>query len=359
MTALAIDARMILSSGIGSIIANVTPRLIARNKSWKFQIAGDPQILRRFGWTNAPNVEVMEYRAPIYSIQEQTAFPRAALRASSVLWSPNYNTPLSWRGKLLVNINDMAHLVLPEMRNSMSKQLFARFMFNQVRRRADAIVYISQFSADEFHRLIGKSRGREAIIHCGVDERWFQIEHVAPDRPTLLFVGNVKPHKNLSRLLDAFALVQDEIPHNLRIVGRKEGFITGDTDVLTRIEKFGGRVEFTGYVSDRKLMEIFAGAGALVLPSLYEGFGLPPIEAMAAGCPVLVSRIASLPEVCQDAALYCNPLDVGDIAAKLKQIVTDSDLRQKLKNRGLARARELNWDATTNGYEQVIAGLPA
>ena len=359
MTAMAIDARMILSSGIGTIIANVAPRLIARNRKWNFQIAGDTNILRDFDWTEAPNVELVAYRAPIYSIREQFAFPAAALRASDVLWSPNYNIPLSWRGKLIVNINDLAHLVLPEMRNSSSKQIFARFMFGMVRRRADLIAYISQFSADEFHRLVGKPRGREVVIHCGVDDKWFHIAPTNPGRPYILFVGNVKPHKNLSRLLDAFAQIRGEISHDLLIVGRKEGFITGDAQVLNRIEKFGGRVAFTGYVSDPDLVEIFAGADALVLPSLYEGFGLPPVEAMAAGCPALVSRTASLPEVCRDAALYCDPLDVADIAAKLKQIVTDQALRQTLKKRGLARAHALSWDATTEAYERAIAGLLA
>jgi glycosyltransferase involved in cell wall biosynthesis len=356
MTVLAIDARMIESSGIGTIIANVAPRLIARNRGWKFQIAGDIEKLRRFPWTAASNVQIVDYRAPIYSIREQMVFP-AALRASSILWSPNYNIPLFWPGKLIVNINDLAHLVLPEMRNSPAKQIYARFMFGFVRRRADVIAYISRFSTDEFHRLVGRPRGSEAIIHCGVDDAWFDVARVAPSHPYILFVGNVKPHKNLSRLLDAFAAIQDEIPHNLLIVGRKGGFITGDTAVQQRIEAFGGRVAFTGYVSDQELRSIFAEADALVLPSLYEGFGLPPVEAMAAGCPAMVSRTASLPEVCQDAALYCDPLDVTDIAAKMKQIVTDDDLRRTLKMRGLARARELSWEATTDGYERAIKSL--
>jgi glycosyltransferase involved in cell wall biosynthesis len=357
MIALAIDARMILSSGIGTVIANVTRRLVTRNREWKFQIAGDTEVLRRFTWADASNVDLVEYRAPIYSIREQTAFPGAKLRASQILWSPNYNTPVSWRGKMIVTIHDLAHLVLPEMRNSLAKQLFARFMFAEVRRRADFIAFVSQFSAGEFHRLVDKPRGHEAIIHCGVDESWFQVGHTASTHPYILFVGSVKPHKNLPRLLDAFTLIQKEIPHNLLIVGRKEGLITGDDAVLRRIEQFGGRVAFTGYVSDPELKRVFAGADALVQPSLYEGFGLPPVEAMAAGCPALVSRTASLPEVCQDAALYCDPLDVTDIAAKMVRILTDQALRETLKGRGMARARELNWEACTSGYERAIKTL--
>jgi glycosyltransferase involved in cell wall biosynthesis len=356
MTRIVIDARMIKSSGIGTIIANVVPRLMNDCPQWDFHLIGDPAMLGEFDWS--ANARVTPFTAPIYSIAEQKSFPVAETAGADLLWSPNYNIPLRWRGRLLVNINDMAHLVLPEFRRSVPKQLFARFMFGAVRRRADAIAYISQFSAGEFHRIVGAPRGREAIIHCGVDEAWFEVtSQPRPARPYLLYVGNVKPHKNLARLLDAFARIQGNIPHDLLIVGRKEGFITGDNAVLDRIESFDGRVAFTGYVSDPALKQIVAQADGLVLPSLYEGFGLPPVEAMAVGCPALVSTAASLPEVCQDAALYCDPLDVADIAVQLKRLVTDQPLRQLLRERGATRARTLNWQACAAGYREAIQGL--
>lgn len=355
MSGIAIDARMILSSGIGTIIANVAPRLIARNPGWRFQIVGDPGILAGFALTGAPNVEVVPFTAPIYTIAEQTGFPVAQLAGSAILWSPNYQTPLRWKKKLLVNVNDMAHLVLPEMRNSLAKQLYARAMFARVRARADVVAYISQFTADEFHRLVGRPRGVERIIHCGVDEAWFSIPPgSARPRPYILFVGNVKQHKNLSRLLDAYDRIKADIPHDLVIAGRKEGFITGDNAVLNRIDQFAGRVAFTGYISDAAMKQLYGGADALVLPSLYEGFGLPPVEAMAACVPALVSRAASLPEVCQDAALYCDPLDVADIAAQLGRIITDQPLRETLKAKGLVRARQLSWDSCAQAYETAI-----
>ena len=355
MTSIAIDARMIRSSGIGTIIANVTPRLIARNPGWRFQLIGDPGMIGQFGWSTAPNVEVVPFQAPIFTIAEQTRFPVARLAPSRVLWSPNYQTPLRWKGKLLVNVNDMGHLVLPEMRNSLAKQIYARTMFARLRLRADAIAHISHFTADEFHRLIGRPRGREEVIHCGVDESWFSIAGATVrDRPYILFVGNVKPHKNIARLLDAYDRIRVDIPHDLVIAGRKEGFITGDNTVLNRIAEFGGRVAFTGSISDGEMKQLYAGAAALALPSLYEGFGLPPVEAMAAGVPALVSRAASLPEVCQDAALYCDPLDVEDMAIQLRRILTDQPLRQALCAKGRMRARQLNWDSCAQAYENTM-----
>lgn len=355
MTCIAIDGRMILSSGIGTIIANVSPRLISNNRQWRFQIVGDPKVLGGFSWSSAPNVEVVPFVAPIYTIAEQTGFPIKRLSSSKLLWSPNYQIPVRWSKKLLVNVNDMAHLVLPEMRRSLVKNIYARAMFARVRTSADAIAYISQFTADEFRRLVGKPRGREQVIHCGVNEDWFAVTHEKTrDRPYILFVGNVKPHKNLSRLLDAYDRIKGDVPHDLVIAGRKEGFITGDNAVLNRINSFAGRVAFTGYISDAAIKQLYGGADTLVLPSLYEGFGLPPVEAMAAGVPTLVSRTASLPEVCQDAALYCDPLDVGDIAAQLRRIVTDQPLRESLRSRGQVRARQLNWDSCAQGYENTI-----
>lgn len=358
MTEIIVDARMILSSGLGTIITNVVPRLMDANPQWRFHLLGDPAILGKFDWT--AKARITTFVAPIYSIAEQRDFPTAALGEGKVLWSPNYNIPLRWRGRLLVNINDMAHLVLPEFRRSLPKQLYARMMFSAVRRRADAIIYISQFSADEFRLMIGKPRAREQVVHCGVDEAWFSIPPAPPPaRPYILFVSSVKPHKNLSRLLEAFGRIQGEIPHDLLIVGRKDGLITADHAVLDRVESFGDRVAFTGYVSDERLKQIVAQADGLALPSLYEGFGLPPVEAMAAGCPALVSTAGSLPEVCADAALFCDPLDVADMAAKLKRLVTDQALRADLRSRGGARARTLNWQACAQGYQSVINGLLA
>lgn len=355
MTGIAIDVRMIRSSGIGTVIANVASRLVMRNPGWHFQLAGDPGILADFAWSREANVEILPFTAPVFSIAGQIGFPAERLTNSNIFWSPNYPIPLRWRKKLLVTVHDMAHLVLPEMRNSLAKQFYARAMFTRLRARADAIAYVSQFTADEFHRLVGQPRGCEAVIHCGVDEAWFDVtRETVRERPYILFVGNVKQHKNLSRLLDAYDRIRQDIPHDLVIAGKKEGFITGDNTVLDRIAVFAGRVAFTGYISDAAMKQLYGGADALVLPSLYEGFGLPLVEAMAAGVPALVSRAASLPEVCEDAALYCNPLDVADIAAQLQRILSDQRLREQLRAKGRVRAHQLSWQNCTQGYETAI-----
>ena len=185
-----------------------------------------------------------------------------------------------------------------------------------------------------------------SVVHNGVDAAWYKgTQKKRPGaQPYLLFVGNVKPHKNLGRLLDAFDLLKDRIPHSLMIVGQKDGFITGDKEVVRRAERFGKRVQFTGVLSDDKLRGIYAAADLLVFPSLYEGFGLPPLEAMACGTPVACSRAASLPEVCGNAVEYFDPQDSKDIAEKVLKLIQDGKRRKSLKNEGLKRVKGFSWD---------------
>jgi glycosyltransferase involved in cell wall biosynthesis len=150
-------------------------------------------------------------------------------------------------------------------------------------------------------------------------------------------------------------MICDRVPHDLVLVGKKEGFITGDHLVAQEAHRLGGRVKFTGYVDDQQLRQYFAHADAMVFPSLYEGFGLPPLEAMAAGCPVLVSNAGPMPEVCGDAALYCDPRRPEDIAAKLLGLMSDAELQDRLRRQGYERARGFTWDRCVRQTCEVIA----
>jgi glycosyltransferase involved in cell wall biosynthesis len=262
---------------------------------------------------------------------------------------------------MLVTFYDLFHLAMPKLVGGRHKRFYAKLMFHMVRWRALAIITISQFSKDEFWRFIGPTRQSIIPIHLGVAKSWFDIKPSARpySKKYILFVGNIKPHKNLSRLVKAFNLILNRINHDLVIVGKKEGFITGDTLVADLATRLGSRVEFTGYVDDAALHQYFAHAEVMVFPSLYEGFGLPPLEAMAAGCPVLVSNVGPMPEVCGDAALYCDPYNVDDIAQKLFTILNDDTLRETLRQRGLERAHSFTWDKCIAQTCDVISGLMA
>jgi glycosyltransferase involved in cell wall biosynthesis len=168
-------------------------------------------------------------------------------------------------------------------------------------------------------------------------------------------VGNIKPYKNLGRLVEAFQKIRDHVPHDLVIVGQREGLITGESpEFFERVRGAGERIHLTGYVSYEELLSLVGNADALIMPSLYEGFGLPPVEAMAAGVPVVVSRAASLPEVCGDAALYFDPLDVDDIADKLIEIASDRVLGEQLRERGRERSRLFTWKSCSAKTAQAL-----
>ena len=139
-------------------------------------------------------------------------------------------------------------------------------------------------------------------------------------RPFLLYVGNIKPHKNLNRLIDAFSKLLNKIPHDLIIVGKMTGFITPDNKVINRSKKLSDRIIFKGKVSNKILKQYFSQADIFIFPSIYEGFGLPPLEAMAAGVPVVASKAASIPEVCGDAVFYFDAYNTDDIAEKILQM---------------------------------------
>lgn len=345
-----IDVRMLRSSGIGVVISNIIPRLIAWRPDWDFRLLGDSSMLNAYAWSRAGNVSQIPFTAPIHSMAEQWLWPAAAVAGSDIVLSPNYNIPLRWEGHLAVIVHDVAHLALPKIFNGVRKQVYANFMFEQVRRRATGICFVSEFTKNEFGHYVGEPRGRVSIVYPGVDAAWYSARRSYAPSPSIIYVGNIKPHKNVRGLVDAFEKIYREIPHVLRLVGRREGFLTGDPAIEDRIRHFGGRIQFTGILSDEALRQAVADADALVLPSFYEGFGIPPLEAMAVGCPVLVSAAASLPEVCGDAALYCDPQVPSDIASALKRIVADNGLRERLRASGRARAQMFSWDTAAEKY---------
>jgi glycosyltransferase involved in cell wall biosynthesis len=175
-----------------------------------------------------------------------------------------------------------------------------------------------------------------------------------------VYVGSVKPHKNLVTLLAAFASLSPEIPHDLVVVGRRARMTT-DAAALREAERMGSRVAITGELAFDDVRAHVAHADLLVMPSLFEGFGLPPLEAMAAGVPCVVSNAASLPEVCGDAAEYCDPRDAASIAAAIRRVLGDPARQAELRERGRARTALFDWDrcaeSTLAAMEQAL-GTP-
>lgn len=354
---LLVDARMLDNSGIGTYLRQLLPRVVAQAPpGLDVEVIGGPE-LETLSWPADARVTFVRSSAPPYSIDEQVEGWRRRTRGD-LYWSPHYNIPLLRGGRILVTVHDLAHLALPEYISAPHRRLYARVLFRRVH-AASARIFDSHFTAGEYTRLVGPVRPGDEVIYPGVAESWFTVEKASPPhpRPYLLFVGNVKPHKNLRGLLEAYRAIADEIARDLVIVGRREGFIHGDAAVVRQAEALGDRVTFTGWVDDARLEQYVAHADALVFPSRYEGFGLPPLEAMACGCPVVASARASIPEVCGDAAVYFNPDDPAHIAQAIQRLLGDAVLRAEMIERGRERARQFTWDRCAAQTSEVISRL--
>jgi glycosyltransferase involved in cell wall biosynthesis len=335
------------ASGIGTYIRELVPRVMAARPDLSYVLLGPSRPPDH--WPSTPSVETrwVECRAPIYSLREQWEVPRLVPSSNDLLWVPHFNVPLAYRGRLMVTVHDVFHLAQPRFAGHGLGRLVAATLLGAVRRRADAILAPSEFTASEFRKYVGEPRSI-TVTPLAAGPGWsLRPEGPSPHpRPYFLFVGNVKPHKNLAGLLEAFSSIVERYPHDLVVIGKKEGFRSGDKGSVERARALGDRVRFLGALGFDELKHWMAHAQAAVMPSYYEGFGLPPLEAMSLGTPVVVSDRASLPEVCGDAALYVDPDRPSSIVSALEHLAGDAGLREDMIRKGLARARTFDWDLT-------------
>lgn len=352
MKKLTIDARMIHSSGIGTVIQNVTKRLVLSHPEWSFSLIGSAKELNQHDFTRQSNVEIIPAEIPIYSIQEQLKLPHLVPKDSNLLWVPHYNIPVFYQGPIVATVHDVFHLAMPQFVGGPHKRLYAKLMFHEVAKRTRHIICVSQFTKQELMKYTGVNEEKISVVYNGVDEFWrlpLEQKKREYDRPYILYVGNVKPHKNLRRLVQAFQSIADQIPQDLIIVGKKEGFITGDSEVAKLAEMMGERIHFTGFVSNEELKNYYHYADLFVFPSLYEGFGLPPLEAMSAGCKnVAVSNISVLKEIYGDSVVYFDPEDITSIANQIVEQLNKGGTEIK------APQPSFDWDSCAKAYARII-----
>jgi glycosyltransferase involved in cell wall biosynthesis len=351
-----IDVRMARHAGIGSYIRNLVPRVVSLRPQWRFTLLTSECGMS--DWARTPDARLVKTRSDIYSVAEQLELPRLTPRGTDLFWSPHYNIPFLSRAPLVVTVHDLAHLALPQFYGGTIRTAYARAMFGRIRKIAREVIFVSQFSADEFSSRIGKPR-HATVIHNAVGDEWRpseQSEASPHPNPYILFVGSAKPHKNLQTLIGAFERLAPEIPHDLVLIGSIGGIRTTDNEAVDRARSgpAAKRIVIIENASDLDVRRYMSSAVVLVHPSIYEGFGLPPLEAMAVGCPCLVARAASLPEVCGDAAAYFRPADSGDLEAHLRRLLNDDALRARLKSAGLQRAAQFRWDTAAAETAAVL-----
>ena len=354
-THLTVDVRKAFDAGIGTYIRNVVPRVLERLGS-DVRVAALVPAHRRgeFDWLAPCNVDIVPVHAAPMGLAEQVEL-RRRLVGGTVFWATSLAHPLGRRAPVVATVYDVAQLALgPSEGVATHVAWAAKLMLASQRRRARALIAISDFTRKEFIRYVGPPNcGRIDVAPLAADASWFAAAPplLGPGaRPYFVIVGSVRPHKNIARVLQAFAAVAERIPHELVIagLGAPHGEHHQWRSALPAAAQT--RVRFTGLLEEALLRNLVAGADALVFPSLYEGFGLPALEAMAAGCPVLASSAGSLPEVCADAAAaYFEPRSVEQIGQALVRHAGMSAVkRQAIVARGVAHARKFTWERTAD-----------
>jgi glycosyltransferase involved in cell wall biosynthesis len=311
------------------------------------RLAKDPRVSVRRQWTPLSAAHAVWNRADFPPLEWVTG-------RLDVFHGTNFRLPPLAKGRGVVTVHDLAFLTCP---GSVPPEV-GRRLENAVRaavRRATHVIADSEHTKGDVVRLLGADPARVTTIHLAAGGAFRTPKDRDADRarlakryglrfPFVLYVGTTNPRKNLARLLDAFAAARRRasLPHSLVLVG-DAGFAHGA--VLERIERLGlnDAVVLPGFTDDADMPAIYGAADLLAFPSLYEGFGLPVLEAMSCGCPVLTSSASSLPEVAGDAAVLVDPESADAIAAGLERVLTDAAFRTRLVDAGLRRAVAFSW----------------
>ncbi|MEP6993848.1 MAG: glycosyltransferase family 1 protein [Acidobacteriota bacterium] len=363
-----IDARKLTHFGIGSYIRNLLEALARNPESASYRFRIYIQTPDRDAVPQLPeNFELVAEDSPGYSIGELTRFAWRLMRDRLDLFhATHYVIPPIARARAVVTIHDIIHVLYPQFLPNRAALLYARVMIARALRRADRIITVSYNSKRDLVDYFGIAPARIDVIYNGVGSPFHaSIPHAERDRvaakyglprPYLLFLGGEKPHKNVRNVLRGFAQARREraLPHALVLAGpmpknrsRVEALIAG--------LDLGSQVIRPGIVPDEDLPGLFAGAEAFLYPTLYEGFGLPVVEAMACGVPVLTSSTSALQEIAGGYASLVDPMDVEAISRGIAEIATDPTRRAELIELGKRRASDFSWDHTAQQTLRVYA----
>jgi glycosyltransferase involved in cell wall biosynthesis len=373
MPVIAIDARKVRDFGIGTYVRNLV-RAMA-------QLESDNRYLLLVGAHGAealadlpPSFELVSERSRVYSLQELFALSWRLWRLDLDLYhATHYVLPLVLPCKAVVTIHDIIHLLYPEFLPSRLAFFYAQRMIRSSLERSARVISVSQNTRSDLLRLFEVDGRKIEVVYNGVEATFHR--RLPPDelsawqqrlglrQPYLLFVGNPKPHKNLDNVIQAFAKAQAIHPFEGEMVcvgGQPEA----DLRTRQRAESLGvaDRVRLLGQVADEALPAIYQGATLFLYPTLYEGFGLPVVEAMASGVPVITSNTSALREIGEGSAQLVNPLDVEALARAIAHSMADPEHRSSLAELGRRRAREFTWERAARRtlaiYKSVIDGTP-
>jgi len=384
-----IDARWIFKviSGVGKYTASLIEYLARIDGNNEYILFFDRPALRdrlilKAGLKDKPNFRTKIVSYSLFSSANQFFMPRILnSERVDVFHSTNFMIPLfGFKGKMVVTVHDLIPLLFPHYTPKARKTRFFalyRLIMKLVARRADRIIAVSENSKNDLKRALNLFDEKVAVVYNGIDLKYSTGETslpavqerdkslsreirkrylISPDAKLIFWVGRPEPYKNLGALVRAFSRVSEGVNCCLVIAGEEDERYPETTGLVKELglEK---RVVFTGYLEEEALIDLYRTASLFVLPSLYEGFGLPVLEAFACGVPVITSNRASLPEVAGDAAILIDPEDIDALTRGMTDVLGSEHLRNEFIGKGLRRAKQFSWEKTAREtlrvYEEV------
>ena len=372
---IAIDIRRMTEFGVGTYIRNVVRTLGRLDHENQYLLIGPPVKVEEIG-PLPPNFQAVPLLAPERSLQGYREF-RSALQGleCDLVHIPNlFSIPRALPCRYVMTVHDM----LDHMARAREQSGFWRSLHFQLTKRvlagASRVFAVSNFTRNEIEKLFDIPASSIEVVYNAIDERFLHGHATAADRdliarryqvtyPFLLYAGRISPHKNVVRMIEAFSALKTELERDgaypdlkLIIIGDD---LSGNPDLRRTVVRSGVQhdVRFLGFVPIEVLRIFYDEAKIFVFPSLYEGFGLPPLEAMAHGTPVVTSNVSSLPEVVGNAAVLVNPENIFEIMRALHRVLTDQALRERMKERGYKQATRFSWELSVRRildvYRQV------
>ena len=360
----AIDVRKLYDFGIGTYVRNLVRQLARIDRHTEYVLLcrhDDLELAESVG----ENFRAVTEWAPNYSLREQFMVPVNLGRARATLFhAPHYVLPPLTPCRSIVTIHDCIHLKFPQYLPGRLAYGYARAQMWTATRRARRVLTVSEASKQDIVRFFDVPDDKVTVIYNAIDERYrvpptdeemvrVRERYQLPDR-FIMYAGNVKPHKNLERLIDAFARVRRRGFDNLGLL------VTGSevskyATLRRAVHRYNlhKHVRFLGYQPEATLAVLYRLADLFVFPSLYEGFGLSPLEALASGTPVVASNVSSLPEVLGDAAVLIDPYAPESIADGITRVLENDDLRADLQRRGTARAARFSWERSVRRVHEI------
>lgn len=351
----------------GAGISNYTKRLMETylTEGYPLDILVRQEFKNKYENPNVISIEENISSSTKRILIEQIGQARRYKKYSLVHFT-DYATPILYRGLKIATIHDLAMKTMRAYYTPM-QNLTKNLLLEYTVRAADYFICNSAFSEKQLLEFYPHLKGKTTVIHLGVDQPKLQvkeervneiIEELGIRGPFILFVGTLAPHKNLEGLLKAFKEVKTHHPDYQLVVSGKKGWMFEDIFKLVVELGIQDSVLFTGFTTDEQLEVLYRKAKLLVLPSLYEGFGLPPLEAMVRECPVLVSDLSIFKEICGEAASYCKPQNVSSIAKEIITLLREEDRSKRLIELGSKKVQDYSWSnaarKTFEVYEKVL-----